>query len=39
MFVGIVIFLVADMDRPFRGDVLSGSDAYQPVYKGLMEAR
>lgn len=39
MFLGIVIFLVADMDKPFRGDVLAGSDAYELVYKGLMEAR
>lgn len=39
MFLGIVIFLIADMDRPFRGQVLAGPDAYQLVYNGLMRAR
>jgi hypothetical protein len=39
MFLGIVIFLVAEMDRPFRGDVLASSDAYELVYAGLMSAR
>ncbi|WP_372785743.1 hypothetical protein [Phenylobacterium sp.] len=39
MFLGIVIFLVADMDKPFRGDVLATSDAYELVYNGLMQAR
>jgi len=38
-FLGIVIFLVADMDKPFRGDVLATSDAYELVYHGLMKAR
>ena len=39
MFLGIVIFLVAEMDRPFRGDVLVGSEPYKVVYGGLMNAR
>jgi hypothetical protein len=34
-----VIFLIADMDKPFRGQVLASSDAYQLVYDGLMRAR
>ena len=38
-FLGIVIFLIADMDRPFRGNVLVGSDAYELVYNSLMKAR
>ena len=38
-FLGIVIFLIADMDKPFRGDVLVGSDAYELVYNSLMKAR
>lgn len=39
MFLGIVIFLIVDMDRPFRGQVLANSDAYELVYNGLMNAR
>lgn len=39
MFLGIVIFLVAEMDRPFRGDALVGSEPYKLVYSGLMNAR
>lgn len=39
MFLGIVIFLIADMDRPFRGEVLADSDAYALVYDSLMKAR
>ena len=39
MFLGIVIFLIADMDKPFRGQVLATSDAYELVYSGLMKTR
>jgi hypothetical protein len=39
MFLGIVIFLIADMDKPFRGDVLVGPDAYELVYGSLMKTR
>jgi hypothetical protein len=39
LFLGIVIFLVVDMDKPFRGDVLVGVDAYQLVYGTLMKER
>ncbi|HEY2751251.1 DUF4239 domain-containing protein [Phenylobacterium sp.] len=39
MFLGIVIFLIADMNKPFRGDVLVGSESYELVYNSLMKAR
>jgi hypothetical protein len=39
MFLGIVIFLIADMDKPFRGDRLVDADAYQLVYDTLMRER
>lgn len=39
MFLGLVIFLIAEMDHPFRGDVLADSGAYQLVYNGLMSKR
>jgi hypothetical protein len=39
LFLGLVIFLIADMDKPFRGDVLVTSDAYELVHNSLMSAR
>ncbi len=39
MFLGIVIFLVAEMDKPFRGEGLVGPEAYVLVYTSLMNAR
>jgi hypothetical protein len=39
LFLGMVIFLVAEMDQPFRGDVFAGSSSYQLVYNSLMNAR
>jgi Protein of unknown function (DUF4239) len=39
MFLGLVIFLIIDMDKPFRGQVLATSDAYELVYNGLMKVR
>ena len=39
MFLGIVIFVVAEMDRPFRGEILVGSEPYSLVYGGLMNVR
>lgn len=39
VFLGIVIFLVAEMDRPFRGNVLTTSEAYELVFNGLMSER
>ena len=39
LFLGIVIFLIADMDRPFRGEGFVGPDPYELVYDSLMKAR
>ena len=39
LFLGLVIFLIADMDKPFRGDVLVSSGAYELVHDKLMSAR
>ena len=36
-FVGVVIFLVAAMDRPFRGEVSVGPDAFELIYTNLMQ--
>ncbi len=33
IFLGIVIFLIAAMDNPFRGDVSVGPDSFQLVYE------
>jgi hypothetical protein len=35
-FVGVVVFLVAAMDHPFRGDVSVGPDAFQLIYTSIM---
>lgn len=35
-FVGVLIFLVAAMDHPFRGEVSVGPEAFQLVYTSLM---
>jgi hypothetical protein len=32
-FLGLVIFLIAAMDNPFRGEVSLGPDAFQAVYE------
>lgn len=39
MFLGLVIFLIAEMDKPFRGDDLVGPEAYVLVYDSLMKVR
>ena len=39
LFLGIVIFLIAAMDNPFRGEVSVGPDAFQLVYETLMKPR
>lgn len=39
LFLGIVIFLIAAMDNPFRGDVSVGPDAFQLVYDTLMKPK
>jgi hypothetical protein len=38
LFLGIVIFLIAALDNPFRGEVSVGPDAFQLVYDSLMKA-
>jgi hypothetical protein len=39
LFLGIVIFLIAAMDNPFRGEVSVGPDAFQLVYESLMKKK
>lgn len=36
-FLGVVIFVVAVMDNPFRGEMSIGSDAFQEVYESLIK--
>jgi len=37
VFIGLVIFMIAALDRPFRGDLGIRSDAYQLVYDQVMK--
>jgi hypothetical protein len=37
LFLGLVIFLIAAMDHPFRGEVSVGPDAYEAIYDSLMK--
>jgi hypothetical protein len=37
MFLGLVIFLIAAMDNPFRGEVSVTSDPFRQVYVTLMQ--
>lgn len=34
--MGVLIFLVAAMDYPFRGEVSIGPEAFQLIYTSLM---
>lgn len=36
VFIGLVIFMILSLDRPFRGDLGIGADPYQLVYDQLM---
>jgi hypothetical protein len=36
LFLGMVIFLIAVLDNPFRGDISVGPDAFQEIYGTLM---
>ena len=36
-FIGLVIFMVLALDRPFRGDLGIGAESYQLVYDQLMK--
>ena len=35
-FVGVLIFMVAAMDYPFRGEVSIGPEAFELIYTSLM---
>ena len=37
MFIGLVIFMILSLDRPFRGDLGIGAEPYQLVYDQLMK--
>ena len=37
LFLGIVIFLIAVLDHPFRGEVSVGCNSFGPVYDSLMK--
>jgi hypothetical protein len=37
-FIGLVIFMTFALDRPFRGDLGIGPDAYQLIYDQLMKS-
>jgi hypothetical protein len=38
LFLGIVIFVIIDLDKPFRGASIAGPDPYELVYHQLMKA-
>jgi len=38
IFIGLVIFMIFALDRPFRGDLALGPGPYQLVYDHLMKA-
>jgi hypothetical protein len=38
IFIGLVIFMIVALDRPFRGDLGIPADAYQLVYDQLMKS-
>jgi len=38
LFLGIVIFVIVDLDKPFRGAAVAGPDPYVMVYHNLMGA-
>ena len=35
--LGLLIFLLAAMDNPFRGEISVGPEAFELVYKQLMQ--
>jgi hypothetical protein len=37
VFIGLVIFMILSLDRPFRGDLGISADSYQLVYDQLMK--
>jgi hypothetical protein len=38
VFIGLVIFMIAALDRPFRGDLGIRADPYQLIYDQLMKS-
>ncbi|HEX5703574.1 MAG TPA: DUF4239 domain-containing protein [Pyrinomonadaceae bacterium] len=38
IFIGLVIFMILSLDRPFRGDLGIGADPYTLVYDQLMKS-
>ncbi len=38
-FVGLVIFMIFALDRPFRGDLGLTPDPYQLIYDQLMKGK
>ena len=36
-FLGAMIFLIAAMDNPFRGEVSVSSEAFELVYKNMLD--
>ena len=38
VFIGLVIFMILSLDRPFRGDLGIGAEPYQLVYDQLMKS-
>src|SRR5215213_6914011 len=39
VFIGLVIFMILSLDRPFRGDLGVGAEPYQLVYDQLMKGK
>ena len=39
LFLAVVIFLIAALDNPFRGEVSVRPEAYQLVYDTLMKSK
>jgi hypothetical protein len=39
MFIGLVIFMIFSLDRPFRGNLGIRADPYQLVYDQLMKGK
>jgi hypothetical protein len=36
-FMGLIVFMILALDRPFRGDLGIGSQPYQLIYDQLMK--
>ena len=39
IFIGLMVFLTAAMDNPFRGHVSVSSDSYQLIRENLMDLK